>query len=69
MYKLVITTGKGPSRKVESKVYWMTQTGLHQAEEQFERLTHRANVMELRLWRQDLQGTHELKRWVRNDNG
>ena len=25
MYKLVITSGSGPSRKVESKEYWMTR--------------------------------------------
>ena len=35
-YKLVITSGSGPSRKVESKEYWMTQVGLCQAEEDFE---------------------------------
>ena len=65
MYKLVITSGSGPSRKVESKGFWMTQAGLHQAEEMFEKLQHRQDVMKLMLWRQDIHGTFELKRWER----
>ena len=65
MYKLVITSGSGPSRKVESKEYWMTQAGLHQAEAEFEKLRHRQDVMKLMLWRQDINGTFELERWAR----
>lgn len=63
MYKLVITSGSGPSRKVETKEYWMTQAGLHQAEAEFEKLQRRQDVMKLLLWRQDIHGTYELKRW------
>ena len=65
MYKLVITSGSGPSRKVESKEYWMTQTGLHQAEAEFEKLQHRPDVMKLMLWRVDVRGVHDLRKWVR----
>ena len=65
MYKLVITSGSGPSRKVESKGYWMTAAGLCNAEEEFEAAKIRQDVMELRLWRQDIHGTYELKRWER----
>ena len=67
MYKLVITSGSGPSRKVESKLYWMTQVGLHKAEDDFEQLTHKHGVTKLLLWRQDVHGTHELKRWERDE--
>ncbi len=66
MYKLMITSGSGPSRKTKCKEYFMTQIGMHQAEEEFERLTHQPDVMDLRLWRQDIRGTFELKRWERN---
>ena len=65
MYKLVITSGQGPSRKVEYKSYWMTQVGLHQAEEEFEQAQHRQVVMALRLWREDVGRVWELKRWER----
>ncbi len=65
MYKLVITSGKGPSRKVESKSYWMTQMGLHEAYDDYEEALHRQDVMELHLWRQDIHGTYELRKWVR----
>ena len=65
MYKLVITYRKGPSKKVECREYWMTQVGLHQAEEQFEELQHRQDVMRLVLWRVDVKGIHDLKRWER----
>ena len=67
MYKLVITSGKGPSRKVETKQFWMTQVGLHQAEEEFAKAQHRPDVMKLMLWRQDINGTFELERWTRYD--
>ncbi len=66
MYKLDVTQGQGPSRKVNTKEYFMTQVGMHQAEEEFEMLTHQPDVMDLRLWRQDIHGTFELKRWERN---
>ena len=66
MYKLVITSGQGPSRKVERKGYWMTQAGLHSAEEEFEEAKIRQDVMTVQLWRQDIHGTFELKRWERN---
>ena len=65
MYKLVITYRKGPNKKVEFREYFMTQVGLHQAEEQFEDLQHRQVVVKLVLWRVDIKGIHELKRWVR----
>lgn len=65
MYKLVITSGKGPSRKVETKQFWMTQVGLHQAEEEFAKAQHRPDVMKLVLWRVDIKGVHDLKRWER----
>jgi len=65
MYKLVITTGAGPSRKVESKGFWMTQQGLHSAEEEFETAKIRQDVSAIVLWRQDIHGTYELKRWDR----
>ena len=65
MYKLVITSGSGPSRKVESKEYWMTQVGLHQAEAEFEKLQHREGIMKLVLWRVDVKGVHDLKKWER----
>jgi hypothetical protein len=67
-YKLVITSGSGPSRKVESKEYWMTQVGLHQAEAEFEKLQRRQEIMKLVLWRVDINGVHDLKRWERNGN-
>ena len=67
MYKLVITSGSGPSRKVESKGYWMTVAGLHSAEEEFEAAKIRQDVMELHLWRQDIHGTYELKRWEKHE--
>ena len=63
MYKLTIISGV--NRKVETKGFWMTQVGLHQAEEQFEECKHRNDVMELHLFRQDIHGTHELRRWER----
>ena len=66
MYKLVITSGSWPNRKVESKSYWMTQVGLHEAEEKFELYKTCHDVVELRLWRQDIHGTFELKRWKRH---
>ena len=66
MYKLVITSGQGPSRKVESKGFWMTTAGLHSAEEEFEQAKIRQDVMKLQLWRQDIHGTFELKRWERH---
>ena len=65
MYKLVITSGKGPSRKVKTKEYWMTQVGLHQAEAEFEKLQQRQDVMKLLLWRVDIKGVHDIKKWVR----
>ena len=65
MYKLVITSGSGPSRKVESKEYWMTQVGLHQAEAEFEKLQRRQEIMKLVLWRVDVKGVHDLRKWVR----
>jgi len=66
MYKLVITMGAGPSRKVESKGFWMTTAGLSSAEEEFEQAKIRQDVMKLQLWRQDIHGTKELKRWERH---
>jgi hypothetical protein len=66
MYKLVITFGSGPSRKIESKSYWMTVAGLHSAEIDFEALKEKQIVMKLQLWRQDIHGTFELKRWERH---
>lgn len=65
MYKLVITFGKGPSRKVESRDYWMTHVGLHKAYDDYEELLHRQDVMALQLWRQDLTGTYVLRWWER----
>ena len=65
MYKLVITSGKGPSRKVKTKEYWMTQVGLHQAEAEFEKLQRRQEIMKLVLWRVDVKGVHDLRKWVR----
>jgi len=67
MYKLVITSGSGPSRKVESKGYWMTTAGLQKAEEEFDEAKLRQDVMKLQLWRQDIGGTYVLKRWERNE--
>jgi hypothetical protein len=65
MYKLVITSRKGPGKKVEFREYWMTQLGLHQAEEEFVELQHRQEVVRLVLWRQDLTGTYVLRWWKR----
>ena len=65
MYKLVITSGQGTSKKITTKEYWMTQVGLCQAEEEFEKLQHRQDVMTLMLWRVDVKGIFELKKWVR----
>ena len=65
MYKLTIISGY--DRKTETRGYWMTQVGLHDAEEQFEELTHRNDVMELHLFRQDIHGTYEIRRWKRNE--
>ena len=64
MYKLTIISGH--DRKTETKGYWMTQVGLHDAEAEFESLTHRNDVMELHLFRQDIHGTYEIKRWTRD---
>lgn len=65
MYKLVITSGSGKGRKVESKEFWMTQAGLHQAEAEFEKLQNRSDVSKLMLWRVDVKGVHDLRKWVR----
>lgn len=65
MYKLYITTGKGINKRVLTQDFWMTQQGLHNAEEIFEEARHRPEVVELRLFRQDLKGMFELKRWKR----
>ena len=65
MYKLVVTSGSGRDRKVSSKEYWMTQDGLHQAESEFEKLQQRPDVTKLMLWRVDVKGVHDIKRWVR----
>ena len=65
MYKLVITSRKGPGKKVEFREYWMTHVGLHQAEAEFEKLQRRQDVMKLMLWRVDVKGVHDLRKWVR----
>ena len=65
MYKLIITTGQGPSKRTITQQFFMTQQGLHNAEEIFDQAQHRPEVMELRLFRQDLHGMNELKRWRR----
>ena len=50
---------------MESKEYWMTQVGLHQAEAEFEKLQRREGIMKLVLWRVDVKGVHDLRKWVR----
>ena len=67
MYKLVITTGTGPSKKVVTKQFWMTQMGFHEADDMFQELQHKQDVMKLELWRQDLHGIYVLKRWRREN--
>ena len=69
MYKLVIMMGQGPSQRTEYKTYWMTKAGLHEANEHFDKLTHNSKVMKLFLLRKDMEGTFELKRWARYDDG
>ena len=39
--------------------------GLHEAYDDYEDALHRQDVMELHLWRQDIHGTYELRKWVR----
>ena len=65
MYKLVISKRQGTVHKDESKEYYMTQVGMCQAEADFEELTHRPEVMQLRLFRIDIHGVRKLKMWKR----
>lgn len=64
-YRLFITKGQGAEKRVLSENLPLTQKGLCNAEEIFEQARNRADVYEVRLYRQDAGGMKELKRWVR----
>lgn len=66
-YKLMITVGNAGNQRTVVQTYALTQPELHAAEAMFEDAKTRDYVWELRLFRQDKNGTHELKKYIRKD--
>ena len=66
-YKLMITIGNAGNQRTVVQTYALTQPELHAAEAMFKDAKTRDYVREVRLFRQDKNGTHELKRYIRKD--
>ncbi len=63
-YKLIITRpGKYGGKSSSAAQFDMKQEGLITAEEMFEQMKREQDVLELRLFRFDGTGVHELRRY------
>lgn len=66
-YRLYVTYVKDRIRNINQLDYPLTQQGLHDAEEAFDKLKEEAAVVELKLFRHDETGMKLLLRFKREE--